>query len=111
MTQQQETEILRMIGDMKGEIGEIRGQLREVIHNLNNLSMKSDGIAQLVVTNRALMEDVQDIKDRLTLLEAKENQRVGAVSLGTLLMKMPILGWLATAGIAAWAFLSGKVGQ
>lgn len=107
MNQQQDTEIVRMIGDMKGEVGEIRGQLREVIHNLNNLSMRFDGIGQSVITNRALYADIQDIKERLAVLEAADQRRAGAMSLGVMLLKSPIIAWLIGAAALVYA-LFGK---
>ena len=111
MIANQETEILRMIGDMKGEIGEIRGQLREVNHNLNNLSMKFDGIGAQVQSQRGLSNDVADLKARVAILEAMENKRAGAIGFGAWAMKSPLIGWLATAAVGVWALMSGKVGQ
>lgn len=111
MTQQQDAEIVRMIGDMKGEIGEIRGQLREVIHNLNNISMKSDSIAQLVITHRALHDDVQDIKERLTILEASEHRRMGAMSLGSIIVKSPLIAWLIGAAALVYALFGKELGK
>lgn len=107
MTANQETEILRMMGDTKGEIGEIRGQLREVVHNLNNVSQKLDAIALKTATNNNIPSEIAELKVRVTALEDSENQRKGAVNLGAWLLKTPLVAWVAAAGLAVWAFFKG----
>lgn len=73
-------------------LGEIKGQMRELIHTSNNVSTKLDGLAL-----------------RVAALEAERERRVGASSVLTALMKSPALGWLVGAAITAWALLTGKV--
>lgn len=92
-------------------LGELKGQMRELIHNVNNLSAKLDAIALQAARNSHLPEEIDKLKSRVTILEGKENQRTGAINMGGWLMRTPLIGWVATAAIAAWAFLSGKVGQ
>ncbi|HKR17666.1 hypothetical protein [Rhizorhapis sp.] len=99
-----------MIGDMKGELGEVRGQLREVNHTLNNLSQKFDSMAVTAAKAQGIPNDIADLKARVAVLEAKENQRTGAVNLGAVLLKSPLLAWLFAGAVAAWVFLKGARG-
>lgn len=73
-------------------LGEIRGQLRELIHTSNNTSLKLDALAS-----------------RVAALEASDNRRQGASGLMAMIMKSPALGWLVGAVVSAWAILTGKV--
>lgn len=73
-------------------LGEIRGQLRELIHTANNTGMKLDALAT-----------------RVAALEASDNRRQGASGLMTMIMKSPAMGWLVGAAVSAWAILTGKV--
>jgi hypothetical protein len=73
-------------------LGEIRGQLRELIHNSNNNSAKLDALSI-----------------RVGLLENKEAGRTGASNLVYTILKSPTIGWLVGAAVSAWAVLTGKV--
>jgi predicted RNase H-like nuclease (RuvC/YqgF family) len=88
-------------------LGELRGQSREMIHQMNNLSSKLDAIAHEVSKSSHLGGEVEKLKERVTVLEDKENQRTGAVNLGAWLLKTPLVAWVAAAGVALWAFLKG----
>lgn len=99
----QETEILRMIGDMKGELGEFRGQLRELIHNMNSISVKLDALASLNARNHDLPDQVSSLNSRVTALEAMEHRRDAALTIGQVILKSPLLGWMAGAAVTLWA--------
>jgi hypothetical protein len=73
-------------------LGEIRGQLRELIHTGNNTAAKIDALAL-----------------RVSALETDKNRREGAVSMWTMILKSPALAWLVGAAVTAWAILSGRV--
>lgn len=73
-------------------LGEIRGQLRELIHTGNNNAMKLDALGT-----------------RVMQLEAKDSRRDGATGVIQALLKSPTLGWLVGAAISAWAILTGRV--
>ena len=97
-------------------LGELRGQMREMIHGVNNLIIKFDSLSREVVSLGPLATDIAELKTtiaavqvKLATLEADKNRTDGAKSLGALLLKSPALGWLVGAGISAWAVLSGKV--
>jgi hypothetical protein len=73
-------------------LGEIRGQLRELIHASNNNAMKLDAVV-----------------GRVAVLEARDQRREGAQGVVAAVMRSPALGWLVGAAISAWAILTGKV--
>ena len=73
-------------------LGEIRGQLRELIHTGNNNSTKLDALGI-----------------RVAALETERNRREGASGLIQSFLKSPAIGWLVGAAISAWAILTGKV--
>lgn len=73
-------------------LGEIRGQLRELIHSSNNNSSKLDALAI-----------------RVSALEADRSRREGAAGVAQIILKSPALGWLVGAAITAWAILTGRV--
>ena len=73
-------------------LGEIRGQLRELIHTGNNTSAKLDGLAV-----------------RVGKLETLDARREGASGVMASLMRSPTLGWLVGAATTAWAVLTGRL--
>ncbi len=73
-------------------LGEIKGQLRELIHTSNNNAMKLDALGL-----------------RVSKLESESDRRDGAASVVGTIMRSPAIGWLVGAAISAWAVLSGKV--
>ena len=73
-------------------LGEIRGQMRELIHSTNSAGMKIDALAA-----------------RVSALEAEHNRRQGANNVVQALLKSPAFGWLVGIAVSAWAILSGKV--
>jgi len=96
-------------------IGEIKGQLRELVHSinnqgqlLNNLTDKMSVTQNLPEKIKSQAEEIADLKLRVTALEAVENRRVGAVGLGSTLLRSPLIGWLAGAALAVWAFIERK---
>lgn len=79
-------------------LGEMRGQLREVVHGLNNLSGKFDGLSREVIGLGALAKDVielktghvQDIKalqGQIDALKKERDERTGAANLVNWLFK------------------------
>lgn len=69
-------------------LGEIRGQLKELIHTNNNMAM-----------------EVKALAIRVSALEAVEQHRAGASNLAKMFMNSPVVGWLAAAGVALYALL------
>jgi len=73
-------------------LGEIRGQMRELIHSTNTTGMKIDALAA-----------------RVSALEAEHNRRQGASNVLQTFLRSPALGWFVGAAVSAWAILTGKV--
>ena len=97
-------------------LGELRGQTRELVHSVNNLSTKFDALTREVIGLSSLAADIGELKatvagqaKRLEELEAEKNRTDGAKGFAAILLKSPALGWLVGAVISAWAVLTGKV--
>src|SRR4051812_48264421 len=90
-------------------LGELKGQMRELIHNVNNLTMKVDGLAERVIGAADLPLKVKELEARVAALEASSQRHEGATGFADKLLKSPALGWLVGAVVSAWAILTGKV--
>lgn len=78
--------------DVSFQLGQISGQLRELIHNTNNVQ-----------------QSVNALGTRVAALEASENRREGANKLWHTVLKSPAIGWLVGAAVTAWAILTGRI--
>ena len=101
------SEIMRMIGDMKGEFGELRGQMRELMHNMNNLTLKIDSLSSRADQHHALPDEITKLKERVSLLEIAQQKRDGAMSFGALFLKSPVLAWAVAAAMVLYAKFKG----
>lgn len=90
-------------------LGEMRGQLREVVHSMNNMSAKIDGLSREVIGLGVLATEIADIKSRLIMLETSDHKREGAASIVSAILKSPALGWMFLGAVTIWAFLTGKI--
>ena len=96
-------------------IGEMRGQLRELVHQMANLAHKFEGVARTVDESKHLPGMISEnrasiaaLEARVTALDTIEHQRKGAITLGTALLKS--LPWLIPAGVGGAALaIIGKV--
>lgn len=95
-------------------LGEMRGQLREVVHGLNNLSMKFDGLTREVVALGTLAPlvgkleaqiEAQDI--RIKTLETQQEAVSTTASNFKAVVNSPVLGWLFLAAVAIYVALKG----
>ncbi|OJY63224.1 MAG: hypothetical protein BGP16_00295 [Sphingobium sp. 66-54] len=84
-------------------IGEMRGQMRELIHNINNVSQKLEALSQQVAASQSIPADIQalkgevaDLRARVTVLEAQENKRAGALGASSWLFR--VIALLAACG-------------
>ena len=84
------------MGGLAKNVGEMSGQVREQIHISNNNSAKIDALGV-------------SLGARLTALEAANHRRDGASNLLHLLLKSPVIAWLAAIAGLAWAFLTGRL--
>lgn len=73
-------------------LGELRGQMREMVHGLNNLNTKFDGLSREVIGLGVLAKDVIEIKttmaqeiknlrDEIDSLKSERDKRTGAANL------------------------------
>lgn len=90
-------------------LGELKGQMRELIHNMNNMSAKIDGLGERVIGAAGIPAKVKELEDRVAVLEADKNKRDGASGIINALMKSPALGWLVGAATTAWAVITGRL--
>lgn len=98
------TETTESHGQMLLMLGELRGQMKELIHSVNNSAHLINGLTDKVSKSEGLPDAIKALElkiaaheVRITALEASENRRVGAVGLGSWIMK--ILPHLATLGL------------
>jgi hypothetical protein len=74
-------------------LGEIRGQLRELIHVGNNNAQKIEALGA-----------------RMSALEIANANTEGGQSVWREILRSPSLGWLiGSLALLAWAFLTGKL--
>lgn len=83
---------LTKLADLAFVLGEIRGQLRELVHGTASVMNKLDALAV-----------------RVAALETEQSRRKGASDLLKLILKSPALGWVVGCATATWAILTGKV--
>ncbi len=89
-------------------IGEMRGQLRELVHSVNNQSMKIDALAREVISLGPLASDLTDIKARLMKLEESGNQQTGAAGVLKLILNSPLAYWIVGVAAFIWLTLTGR---
>lgn len=90
-------------------LGEMRGQLREVVHTLNNQTVKLDALAREVVALGPLAADISDIKARVAKLEATDNQQSGGAKLALAVLHSPVLMWVVVMAGIIWADVTGHI--
>lgn len=90
--------------DLHIMLGEIRGQLRQMIHTTNGTAQKVDALGREVSEIKGIAVTVAAVEIRVTKLEAEvvilkasENKRIGATSLAEWIVK--IIPW-ALMGVA-----------
>lgn len=89
-------------------LGELRGQVRELVHSVNNLNGKFDSLTREVVALGPLAADISEIKQRLTKLEATNNKQSGAAEILRIILTSPVvLSGLMIAAVV-WGALSGR---
>lgn len=90
-------------------LGEMRGQLREVVHSMNSLTQKFDGLTREVIGLVALSGDVSALIGRVAKLEKAQDRREGAAGIVEDLLRSPLLGWLVGMAVTGLAVLKGWV--
>jgi hypothetical protein len=93
-------------------LGEIRGQLRELIHTGNNNAAKIDALANrlgAVEVIASKFEAIEHLGSRIAKLEQAHDRQEGASGLWKTMLHSPALGWLVGAAVTAWAILTGRL--
>ena len=87
-------------------LGEMRGQLREVVHSMNNLTTKFDSLTREVIGLAVLGPKVTELETRIGYLEASRQRQDGAIGIVGTIIKGPLLGWIV--GLASMVVLLAK---
>lgn len=82
------------VGALTLAVGEMRGQLREMIHGQNNMSQKVDMLAEKA-WQAPTAAQYDALSKRIDALEAKEDRRDGASGVLAAVMKSPAAAWAA----------------
>lgn len=90
------------------KVGEISGQLREVIHTTNNTAQKVDGLTEKLLA-APTATDLQLLAARVAALEAEKNRNDGAKGLVAAIMQSRFAAWTAAAAAVAFAAFKGDM--
>lgn len=85
-------------------LGELRGQVRELVHSVNNLSGKFDGLTREVIALGPLAVQIAEIKADVQKLKEAHLKQDGAKNLVVWFLQSPLFAWVAAAAviISAW---------
>lgn len=96
------------IGALTLAVGEMRGQMREMIHAQNNIAQKVD-----FLTERALLApttaQIEDLAKRIDALESTNDRNDGAKGVLAAIMKSPVAAWIAAAAAVLVAAFKGDI--
>lgn len=97
-------------------LGEIRGQLKELIHNMVNRSAADQVKDQILAELRGVPSDVAEIKDSLTAinarvatLELQETRRDTERGLVKSFMTSPMVGWVVGVGGVIYVWFAERL--
>lgn len=100
---------------MSMKLGELTGRVGEVAHTVNNMSQKMDALMREIVETKGLASEVAELKlkntaleHRISILEASENKRSGAMGFGNWLLGSRVIGLLIAAALSVLAYLEIK---
>ena len=102
------------IGALTLAVGEMRGQMRELIHTNNNMAMKVEHLTEKVLLAQALPAEVARLADvlvtalaRIDALEADKNRSDGAKGVLAAVMRSPVAAWGAAIIAGIWGAFKG----
>jgi hypothetical protein len=72
-------------------LGELRGQVRELVHGVNNLSGKFDGLTREVIALGPLAADIQQLKQDVQDLKNAHNKESGGYSVIKVILNSPVI--------------------
>lgn len=96
-------------------LGELRGQVRELVHGVNGLSQKFDllsreviGLGPLATGIAKLESGLKDALERIDTLETEQTRRDTERGVLQAIFKSPAMAWLTGILMAAAAYLKGS---
>ena len=92
------------ISTLAVKVGEISGQLREVIHSVNNMAQKVDGMTERLLTSPTTA-DFEKLERRVEVLEAERHRNDGAKGVFSAILQSKAFGMVVTAALSAFAAL------
>lgn len=90
-------------------IGEMRGQVREMVATQNNLVQKMDTMSNMVMLSAGLPDTVAALAVRVAALEKGGYQRDGREGVIVAIARSPALGWVVGAVTTITLWLTGKI--
>lgn len=72
-------------------LGELRGQVRELVHGVNNLNGKFDGLTREVIALGPLAGDIQQLKADVAELKATASQQTGGYEVVKAILNSPVV--------------------
>ena len=98
------------ISTLAVKVGEISGQLREVIHTVNNMAQKVDGMTERLLTSPTTA-DFEKLSKRVDALEAERHRNDGAKGVFSAILQSKAFGVFVTAILSvAGAIVAVKEG-
>lgn len=98
-------------------LGEMRGQLREVVHAVNNLSQnvtaltrEVSGLGSLAIEVAELKTNCAGLSTRIGTLETERSMRQGRDGVLHTMLRSPTLAWIVAAAVAAWVTFKERTG-
>lgn len=104
------------IGALTLAVGEMRGQMRELIHAQNNMATKMESLTEKVLLAQALPVEVARLADtlvsalvRIDALEAERHRNDGAKGVFAAIMQSRFAAWAAAGVAVIYAAIRGDV--
>lgn len=92
------------ISTLAVKVGEISGQMRELVHAQNNMAMKLDGLTERLLTSPT-KADFEKLEKRVEALEAERHRNDGAKGVFSAILQSKAFGMVVTAALSAFAAL------
>jgi hypothetical protein len=93
-------------------LGEIRGQLRELIHTGNNTAQAVQALGDRVGKLERMdgrVNQLELLAPRLAALESDRHRRDGASGVVAAILKSPAIGWMVGGATFLWGILTGRI--
>lgn len=93
-------------------LGEIRGQLRELIHTGNNTASQVQALSERVGKLERMdgrVGQLELLAPRLAALESDRSRRDGANGVVAAILRSPAIGWMVGGATFLWGILTGRI--